>query len=69
MTITYEIYLDCLRVGLVPNPEEIKEANICPRINCDDCPISNILACWDNYIEASKTYYPTLLTQNPELAL
>ena len=70
MIITYEVYLDCLNAGLVPNPEEILESkDICPRVDCDDCPIYNISACWDTYLEASKKYYPKALKEAPEYLL
>jgi hypothetical protein len=70
MTITYEVYLDCLKARLVPNPKEIVTAkDICYGISCDDCPISNIVACWDLYLEASKKYYPKTLKEAPEYLL
>jgi hypothetical protein len=70
MTITYEVYLDCLKAGLVPNPKKNPyTTDICYGVNCNDCPLTNISTCLDDYLDASKTHYPILLTQNPELAL
>jgi|688.fasta_scaffold1011076_1 hypothetical protein len=70
MTIAYEVYLDCIKVGLVPNPEEIVDAeDICSRVDCTCCPITNIVPCWDTYLEASKKYYPKALKENPEYLL
>ena len=71
MTITYKIYLDCLKAGLVPNPKIIGDAeDVCLGIDCDDCPIYSVsTGCWDNYLVASKKYYPKALKENPEYLL
>jgi hypothetical protein len=71
MTITYEVYLECIKAGLVPNPKVIVDAeDVCLGIDCDDCPIYNVNAgCWDKYLIASKNYYPKVLKEAPEYLL
>ena len=71
MNITYEIYLDCLRIGLKPNPKKIATSNdICPGIQCDSCPVHNTQNdCSSSYLTASEKFYPKMLTQNPEYLL
>jgi hypothetical protein len=70
MIITYKIYLDCLKVGLIPNPEEIVDAkDVCYKISCNNCPMANTINCWDEYLDASKDYYPKVLKEAPECLL
>jgi hypothetical protein len=71
MIITYKVYLDCLKAGLVPNPEEILAAeDVCSGIDCDNCPIYSVKrGCWDKYLVASKKHYPRALKENPEYLL
>jgi hypothetical protein len=69
MTITYEVYLECLKVGLAPNPKKISVArDVCFGVDCEACPLDG-MPCWDNYLEASKKYYPKVLKENPEYLL
>jgi hypothetical protein len=70
MTITYEVYLDCLKVGLVPRPKKIVDAeDVCSGVDCNNCPMIDINPCWDKYLVASKKYYPKALKEAPEYLL
>ena len=71
MTITYEVYLDCLKIGLVANPKKILSAgDVCSGVDCGICPVYTPKeSCWDRYLTASKKYYPVALKENPEALL
>ena len=66
--ITYEIYLECVKVGLIPNPLE-NDYCVCINIYCNNCPLNNTGPCQNNYRTASITYYPKTLIENPEYLL
>lgn len=66
--ISYEVCLTCVKLGLNPLPTEPLASEICKNIPCEICPLHTTRSCISNYFD-SKTCYPILLTQNPELAL
>ena len=71
--ITYEVYLTCVKLGLNPLPANPEASEICNGITCEICPLNFTCTftytCTSDYFIDSKTHYPILLTQNPELAL
>ena len=70
--ITYEVYLECIKIGLVPNPPTDPNSNnycVCDGVYCSDCLLPGIGPCQDSYRTASITYYPKALIENPEYLL
>jgi hypothetical protein len=67
--ITYEMYLEAVKLGLNPKPELNVTGDVCKGVNCNKCFLKPDYDCTGYYLKASKIHYPTLLTQNPELAL
>ena len=67
--ISYEVYLECVKLNLNPLPYNSAASEICKGISCKACPLHSTDSCLSNYATAAANYYPILLTQNPELAL
>jgi hypothetical protein len=67
--ITYELYLEAIKLGLNPKPELNETGDVCKGVYCNNCFLKSSHNCTGYYLKAAKTYYPILLTQNPELAL